>query len=193
MISVYPLRQVLLLFLLVVASTYSARAQEQSVSQTARIFVQAWNADYKPTECGDNIGRLLKRLESHGIDLSHARVLVILPVYDGLLVNAERARIAKVGVTTEVNWYHHVILELDGQILDFDFMDRPTVVPVAKYFNEMFFNEINPPFYPHLLVGLAEKLKYKVEIYQASDYLKSGAKSPIARTNLGKYVKDFDR
>ncbi len=167
----------------------SAHADSANLDLAQKAFAEAWTVDYQPTECGNNISRFLKKLQKRNVRLSEAQVITVSPQFDGLLINAERTRTGQSGATTEQNWYFHVFLLLEGKVFDFDFMNRPAVLPIARYLDQMFFDEIYPPFYPHNFVGRKEKDSYKVKVFSAAEFMvSSGARNPLKQASLGAFA-----
>jgi len=121
-------------------------------------FKSTFSTHYVEGRCGDNILGLLSRAESKGIKIENARILEITNKGFSLfgLINAEFVRQSN-RAPSENNWYHHVVLEQDGYIFDFDFGNAPTISTVKEYFEKMFLNDIKQK-YGHY-VGREEKLK----------------------------------
>lgn len=134
-------------------------------------FRQTYTSHYVATKCGDNILGLIGRAENKGIDMSDANILIIenkgFSVFG--MVNAEYARgIRRDGKPSETNWFHHIILEKDGLIYDFDFSNNPEILSVKDYFEKMFLQEKTKEQGGEHYVGRDEKLKtYKITVKPA--------------------------
>jgi hypothetical protein len=102
----------------------------------ARLY--GWPANYQSLWCPTNVFNLLKRLDQAHVDLSNARVWYILPTPDGSegVVHPRVARPTDNGRSVR-EWSFHVVLEIDGRILDLDFTSRPDVVSVVSYAGAM--------------------------------------------------------
>lgn len=140
----------------------SAQAAPQDLGT---LFTQTFYSNYVPRRCYDNITRLLNLAEKSGIDTSNANILYITNRgYSSLgLVNAELAR-GKIK-PSETNWQFHAILEMNGLIYDYDFMNSPLVLSIPQYFEKMFFNERPKGTSGSFYVGREQKMKdYEVRI-----------------------------
>jgi|GEM_PF-4826242 len=93
-----------------------------------------WPANYRSLWCPTNVFNLLKRLDQAHVDLSHAYVWYILPNQDGSegVIHPRVARPADDGQPAR-EWSFHVVLEIDGRLLDLDFTSHPDVVSVVSY------------------------------------------------------------
>lgn len=144
-----------------------------SISSLESLFADSFHSHYKKGRCGDNILELVKRAQENDINLKDAKILEIVNKGNSVLglVNVEYAREGgRVDPNSlnmkpyryfagERNWYHHVVLELDGFIFDFDFDNRPRVVSVREYFEVMFFEEKRENDGGSFYVGRDEKLR----------------------------------
>lgn len=100
-----------------------------------------WPANYTALWCPTNIFNLLRRLDEAKVDLSSAQVLYVVPasvaVHKGESdIRPRAARQGREGPIRE--WTFHVVLLIDGKILDLDFTNDPVVVDVSEYFARMF-------------------------------------------------------
>lgn len=187
--------KITLLFLLLTQATLAFAGLKDQ-------FTKTYGSHYVEGKCGLNILNLLDRSEADGDDIYNAHVLEI--TNEGFsvfgLVNAEWARGAAARGTQpgERNWYHHVVLEDDGLIYDFDFANEATVLPVKEYFEKMFLEEkkgdgwSSGTFY----VGREDKLKtYKIVVRPGKETLeahRSRKPSPEKQTlKLGEYLSSF--
>ena len=84
----------------------------------------------------------------------------------------DRAYRGTEGGTT--NWYHHVVLEKDGLIYDYDFGIIPQVTSVRAYFDKMFLSDKKGVGSSTDYVNPEEKLKdYEVEVKEVVDVLRA--------------------
>lgn len=100
-----------------------------------------WPANYEAMWCPTNVFNLLRRLDEAKVDISNAQVLYIVPsFYSGKKGDSfVRPRVARVGPNGPVReWTFHVILLIEGKILDLDFTNEPVVVELNDYFGRMF-------------------------------------------------------
>ena len=150
-----------------------------------RQFEVEYFTHYQSGKCGQNILSFLDRAKANRLDLEGAQIIRIEDknaAWFGM-VNAERARQSGRRIPSspnsaplfeegERNWYHHVILEADGYVVDFDFTNEPKVLPTVPYFEEMFLDESSNPPKGALTVGRQNKLDgYELTLTPAEDYL----------------------
>ena len=142
-------------------------------TELVKHFTSTFNSNYEASRCGDNILQLLERAEKLQINLNGARIIEITNTGNSVfgMVNAEFARESGRlnpqypasgfrNLPGETNWFHHVVLEKDGLIYDYDFGNNPKVVPVRTYFEKMFLTEKKRSEGGDFYVGPEEKLKY---------------------------------
>lgn len=162
-----------------------------------QLLAQRFYTDaYRSGECGTNIMKLVEEAHGRRLDLSRANMLKITsPGFvhlEGIRGYAARNQGQLISPQTfrrdarypeheilrtpgEKFWYHHVVLEKDGVIYDFDFLNEPTPKSVEVYFREM--------FYPSGLSGYAgradfpDKVKdgYAVEVIPVELFLEHRA------------------
>jgi hypothetical protein len=172
---------------------FSVSAAFANHREIEAVFVRAWSTDYTENRCGPNIEKFVTRLAREGVALEKAEVVEITNLGGSLfgMLNAERGRTDNPRFTTEErNWYHHVVLLADGYIFDFDFMDQPTVLPVAEYFEQMFLEEIPNPYPPTDYIGRETKLKeYEVKLYPAEKYTTRGGRDQFEKFRLGEFLE----
>lgn len=170
------------LFALAFASLWAAKASSAAprASETAKLqelFQRAYYSDYEPGRCGQNIMGLLDAARKTGIDSRSARMIVIRNEGTSAfgMVNAENARggyhirTGKQLPPRDTNWYHHVILEMDCLVFDFDFMNEPTVIPLGQYLERMFLDETDSE--SGIQAGRETKLEdYQIKVLPAADY-----------------------
>ena len=163
-------------------------------------FVDSFESGYKPSKCGPNITNFIKRLKGADENVSNSKVLTISNKGFSLflLINAEYGRRTVLNANGELqepgqqNWYHHVILENEGMIYDFDFGNTPEILSVKDYFEKMFLNESENNTHPAHKVGREIKLKdYEIKVFSANDLLLNPKVSPEKIMRLGEYLKAY--
>jgi hypothetical protein len=164
-----------------------------------KLFKNDFKKNYIQNQCGSNILNFLKRAEASGMNLYNANILEISNKGFSLfgLINAEYAREAgrlnpnssQDGLRQlpgESNWYHHVVLELDGEIYDFDFGNRPSVLAKEYYFEKMFLNDKKKSEGGEHYIGREEKMKtYEILVRPGLDTLRAREErrsSPVSKT-----------
>lgn len=174
-------------------------------------FRNTFNTHYTAGKCGENILSLLQRADDQRIDLTNANIIEISNKGNSLfgLINSEFARgggrlnptypaSGPRNLPGENNWHHHVILEQDGLIYDYDFGNEPQVVSTKAYFEKMFLVEKRTSEGGTFYIGRADKLKdYDIVI-------RPGLETIIARRNrqaspegeslrMGEYLRLYSR
>lgn len=186
----------LILALLLSASTAFAH------TPIAPVFESTFESNYRAGECGTNIMNLVKIAKQGGLDVSTARVIQIKNNGNfnfGMVGGYEarnysyppptRERVAYAGLR---NWYHHVVLEHDGYIYDYDFGTAPRVLPISDYFELMLLPEKKWSLGSHITTR-DERLKgYQIEIHAAEDTL-SGQKIQGEILSLGEFLNRYAR
>lgn len=164
-----------------------------------KLFKNDFRKHYVQNQCGSNILEFLRRAETKGLNLYNANILEITNKGFSLfgLINAEYAREAgrlnpnssQDGMRQlpgENNWYHHVVLELDGEIYDFDFGNLPSVLTKELYFEKMFLNDKKKSEGGDHYIGREEKLKtYEILVRPGLDTLRAREErrsSPVSKT-----------
>lgn len=166
------------------ADTFVPTAEAEPPSVAERTFRDAFFADYEARYCGQNIKRFLTKLPEE--ELEGAKVLGI--ENKGFswfgMVRAMQARDTKNDGTpfvTDRNWYHHVVLEKDGKIFDFDYGIVPSTPGVQEYFDKMFFEKDDK-------VRPADKMKdYELQVIDAREYVK-GDKDTSTKVRFAEYL-----
>lgn len=161
------------------------------LSRAESLFVETWTSGYVEARCGPNIEAFVDLLEKRGIPLDQAEVVEITNGGSSMfgMINAERGRTSNPDSTDEQNWYHHVVLLMDGHILDFDFTGEPTILPAHEYFEQMFLDEIPNPSRAFLRVGRDDKLSdYKLKLFPADRYTKSGGRENPTELRLHEFL-----
>ena len=120
---------------------------------------------YEENRCGQNIERLLIRLQDSGIELDGLEVFEIINqgIENFGLLAAYQARVGY-----QTNWGHHVVLFDGKKIYDLDFTRSPDPRSPSNYFDEMFKNERTRTDRARCLKTVGT---YELRIYQAQDYL----------------------
>lgn len=159
--------------------------KEVGESLTQRTFKETYHSQlYEPRQCGSNIRRLLEKL-SDSDELKDARVLGIGNKgfsYFGL-VRARHARDTDRHGNARAwdrNWHHHVVLEKDGRIYDFDYGTDPKTPTIDEYFQTMFFDD------PDVQADRKKK-DYEIQVIDASEYLHR-VKDSSVKMRLGEYL-----
>jgi len=166
------------------ADTFVPSGGAEPPSVAERTFKEAFFADYEARYCGQNIKRFLTKLPE--AELEGARVLGI--ENKGFswfgMVRALHARDTKNNgepFVTDRNWYHHVVLEKDGKIFDFDYGIVPSTPGVQEYFDKMFFQKDDK-------VRPEEKMKdYEVQVIDAREYV-AGDKDTSTTVRFAEYL-----
>lgn len=166
----------------------SALANPETLSALTELFHSRFRTGYVANQCGSNISHFVQTALSQNLEISDAQVVMIenkgWSVFG--MVNAELAREEGPKIANavaggpqfhpgETNWYHHFILIYDGHVFDFDFTNKPTVLPAQEYFDKMFLEEEKPQSgsFGTFYVGRDQKLDdYQVEIIEAREFLK---------------------
>jgi hypothetical protein len=125
-----------------------------------------WPANYKSLWCPTNVFNLLRRLEQAQVDLSRAQVWYMVP-QDSIQTAGDknlRPKAARSGTAGAVNeWSFHVVIQIEGRILDLDYTDRPEVATVPAYAAAMW--QKGP------LVVKPDEQPVFVRVIPAADYL----------------------
>lgn len=181
----------------------------QKNPELLRQFKTDFTKYYVENQCGSNILGFLGRAETKGININNAHILEISNKGFSLfgLINAEFARESgrlnpNSGIDGirnlpgETNWYHHVVLEMDGEIYDFDFGNSPVVLPVKAYFEKMFLDDKKASEGGERYIGRDEKLKtYEILVRPGLETIQARSenqKSPVKETlRLQDYLRGF--
>ena len=139
-----------------------------------------WTDHYEARYCGKNIEKLVKKAMDQNLDLSGAEIIQITDS-SGFMFGMVNALLAREGgsyieprqtnptlTPGESNWYFHVVLKVEGKILDYDFTNEARILAEKKYFLEMFIpkDEQSDAEYR------AFKMKgYKITTYPAEEYI----------------------
>lgn len=173
----------IVLFSLTISSAFADR-------ELVRHFKETFSTHYQAGRCGDNITGLTARANVKRINLNNANILVVVNKGGTVfgMVNVEVARGALRTGPGPKNWYHHVVLENNGLIYDYDFTDTPRVARVKDYFQYMFLSDKKGVGSSFDYVDPERKLNdYEVEIIPAYDYL--NAKQERIKTPEGNKLR----
>jgi hypothetical protein len=155
------------------------------------VFHRRYFSSYESGQCGQNIMGLLDEARALGVDVTSARMLKITNEGNSVfgMVNAEQARgrrHVRTGAQLPVwenNWYHHVVLEMDCQVYDFDYLNAPTVTPLPEYLESMFLRELATG---NIRVGREIKLQeYRVNVYPAPEYYSNTSRKTCCDKPIG--------
>jgi hypothetical protein len=140
-----------------------------------KIFKESYTTNYIEGRCGDNIKGLVNRANAKRINLNQANILIIENKGFTLMgmLNVEYARGSRRdGKPGPTNWFHHVILEKEGLIYDYDYGSAPQVASVKTYFEKMFLSDKRGEGSNIDYVNPEDKLnEYEVEIIHSADML----------------------
>lgn len=160
-------------------------------AELTKMFKDSYVTNYVSGRCGDNIRGLVSRADAKRLNLNQANVLIIENKGLSLMgmLNVEYARGSRRhGEPGPTNWFHHVVLEKDGLIYDYDFGSSPSVVSVKKYFEKMFLSDKKSEGSSIDYVNPEDKLKdYEVEILNSIDML--NAQRDRVATSDGKKMR----
>ncbi len=158
----------------------------ESQSEISRIFAESYHSPeiYEERQCGSNIRRLLGRLPES--ELAGAKVLGITNkgfTYFGLVRALHTRDTDREGNprTTDKNWHHHVVLEKDGRIFDFDYGTEALTPTVKEYCDTMFFSDTK-------VKAEKKKTDYELQVIDAREYLHQKEDSSTT-IRLGEYLR----
>lgn len=152
------------ILLLLLASQFTFAAD---LPRLRKVFQDNYNTLYTPRACGKNIDKLVKLADANKIDLTNS-YYVVLNNPGFWMLQAFSARGLKYG--DRQSWSFHVILVADNYVFDFDFNNRPTVVPFNTYIKEMFV----PKAKVDIPYDFKQDLPYfEFDFYDVRDYLKA--------------------
>lgn len=169
------------------ATTVSAYSSEDEKLEAVLGFVFkneaskfGWPVNYKSMWCPTNVFNLLRRLNEAHVDLSKARVWYIVPqdkVQDqgADVIHPQAARVSLDGTVSE--WSFHVVVEIEGRILDLDYTSQPDVQSVEQYAAAMWRKgplAVSPTSQP-LFVREIPALEYLGQYASNWDFYISGA------------------
>ncbi len=147
----------------------------------APVFQSTFESNYRAGECGTNIMNLVKLANQGGLDTSSMHIVQITNkgLFNFGMVGAYEARgyrfppptREKIAYTDLRSWYHHVILEHNGFIYDYDFGVEPQITPVAEYIERMFLPNKKWSMGSQITPREERLSKYQVEVHSAQDYL----------------------
>lgn len=187
-----------LILILVVFQLFISQAFADA--ELIKMFKDSFTTNYVSGRCGDNITGLATRADEKRINLNNANILIIdNPGFTNFgMVNVEMARGALRSGPGPMNWFHHVVLEKDGMIYDFDFTNQPKIVSINVYFQNMFLSDKKGVGSDTDYVNPESKLKdYGVEILPAYEMLKARrarVKTPEGeKMKLRQYLMSYGR
>ena len=144
-------------------------------AELIKFFKDSYAANYVEGRCGDNITGLVTRANAQGLNLNQANIVIIENKGFSMMgmINVEYARGSRRdGKPGPTNWFHHVILEKDGLIYDYDYGSTAQVVSVKSYFEKMFLSDKKGEGASIDYINPEDKLTdYEVEITNSIDML----------------------
>jgi len=150
-------------------------------------FREVFFRGYQERMCGQNIRHFITRFPDPK-QLQGAKVLGIENKgfsYFGMVraMNTRDTTFSGELRVTDKNWHHHVVLEKDGRIFDFDYGIEPQTPTVEEYFDKMFLR--CDKVRPH------EKLKdYQVQVIDAEEYA-TATKDTSTRLSFRDYLEGW--
>lgn len=187
-------------FFLFLILTIFPISQALADSELLKMFKDSFSTHYVSGRCGDNITGLVTRADEKRINLNQANVLIIENKGSNTfgMINVEMARGALRSGAGPMNWYHHVILEKDGLIYDYDYTNAALVEKTKSYFQKMWLSDKKGSGSSIDYVNPEEKLDdYEVEIIPAYEMLKARRnrmKTPDGqKMRLRQYLMSFGR
>lgn len=185
--------QFLILFSLLISSAFAD-------SELIKMFKDSFTTNYVSGKCGDNITGLVTRADGKRVNLNNANILIIENKGFNTfgMVNVEMARGALRSGPGPMNWFHHVVLEKDGLIYDYDFTNAAVIEKTKSYFQKMWLSDKKGVGSSTDYVNPEEKLDdYEVEILPAYEMLKARrdrVKTPDGqKMRLRQYLMSFGR
>jgi hypothetical protein len=160
---------------------YSLSSLAADLAGISRIFSNTfWTSHYEERYCGKNIEKLVKKSMDARLDLRDAYIVEITDPVGRMfgMVNAlqaresgrliEPARTSPARHPGESNWYFHAVLLVNGRIMDYDFTNQPTILPLNHYLHQMFI----PATKQTDLTYKQSKMKgFKLVLFPAEDYI----------------------
>lgn len=156
----------IIIYLLLLTSAWS-----QIDEKLHAVFSQSYRQDYRPLTCSDNVMALGNRLVDQGFDEEEMFVVFIthkhvphVPLYP------RHQRLSFNNKTYKPSpWTFHALLLFKNNVLDLDFTDQPTILPIDKYFDTMWDQEN----IPHMRIQIKPFTDYRKEDFGgtfAGDY-----------------------
>lgn len=183
------------LFSVIIFFLLSFKAFAADLTGVSNLFAQTfWNSHYEERYCGKNIETLVAKAVNARLDLSNAQIIGISDAGGWMagMVNALQAREAGLLITPsrvspmrhpgERNWYFHVVLLVEGRVMDYDFTNQPRVIPLNDYLHEMFIPKAKRYDRQYKIRKMQH---YKITTYPAEDY--------ILRRHQGLTTQDITR
>lgn len=150
----------------------TATAYGQNTGPWEQLFSSTFHNSsiYVENQCTFNVVRYFQQARQKGLDISQAEAIEIVNRGIGNIgfVTGFQCR-SESPLDTKNNWYHHVIIKAGNMILDYDYLNQPTPVPLLAYFRTMFMNERmrKDPAYCLREIG-----KYEITRYSGKMFLK---------------------
>lgn len=167
------------------------------------LFQRSFYTDmYTPNYCGRNIESFVREAMRDGINLDNAHIVQITNAgFDmfGMVAALSAREQGRLIVPTptkppfreisNTNWNFHVVLIADGEVFDFDYMNKATVVKLPRYLDGQFI----PVKYRRDLKYIKNKIgPYKFALHPAEkymDYLDRRISMKEIRTEL--YLREY--
>lgn len=115
-------------------------AARADLAQMSALFEKNFEQLYEPGRCGMNVLRFAILARNEGIDISKSAI-VLISHKGGTDIDAVvgfKPRGARDEYSVK-RWFHHAVFEYEGHVFDFDFTDRPRVVPKKVWLRQMWF------------------------------------------------------
>ena len=188
------------LYILLISLSFQTLAAD--LKGITKIFKNSfWSSHYEEGYCGKNIENLVTKAIEARLDLDGAEIVQITDEGGWMfgMVNALAAREGGRLITPasasparspgEKNWYFHVVLLVDGKVLDYDFTNQVKILPLKDYLNAMFI----PVSKMSDLEYKKSKMKsYKITTYPAEDYiLRREQRLPVSEIEVESYLRDY--
>jgi hypothetical protein len=183
------------LTLLCVLYVCMAEALAADVPGLRSLFEASFRSSYEVRHCGRNIDRFLRSAQAQGLNLQGAHYVKLTGSGFFELPPLQRRGSSAPGVfMADGLWYFHVILVADGMVFDFDFTNRPRVLPVVDYLREMFVPPGSVVQHWGMTIRYPEIMQsWSAETLSAEDYLESNEvfeRHPRKRTlALGQWTR----
>jgi hypothetical protein len=182
--------------LAIVLNAFAAFAQ----TPLAPLFESTFESNYRAGECGTNIMNLVKLANQSGLDTSAMNIIQITNkgLFNFGMVGGYEARAyrfppptrEKIAYTDLRSWFHHVVLEHEGYIYDYDFGIEPRITPVAEYVERMFLPDRKWSMGAKITPREERLQNYQVELHSASDYLSQKRGEGVVMS-LGQLLEQF--
>lgn len=169
------------IILIILSALFSFHSFAADLVGISHIFKKTfWTSHYQERFCGRNIEGLVQKAIDARLDLSNAQILQITDPHGSMfgmvqaVVARESGRLIEPARTLPkrnpgvMNWYFHVVLMVEGKILDYDFTNQPRILSLNQYMNEMFI----PADKMTNKKWKIDKMKsYRLKSFPAEDYM----------------------